>query len=394
MSHPSADAIIVRLCSWDKKRFLHVFGKKDLDTKGGQALFTLQKKHRPLSAIAITNGHNTEIMAEAKVILNQAKSIDVKELEDLASLVIRKKAIDRLVETGLEAELDVDVGKVVRDFTKLNQAELGEQFAPKKGEWKVFLKDAWTDKGRSFTTGLKDVDLVLEGGLMVGELGILMGPTNVGKTYSQVHIGVANLLKGINVLHFTPQLSRTRLLIRYIQNTLNLNRQEVLNRDSGRISRQLTSRWKGSLRVLECVGGTREFSWISKQIHRFGEGLILLDSFEDLRRGGSVEGWKQILEMAIDIRDVAAQARAGIWVTSQTNRSTLFAGKRIELGHTGESIGKVQVADVVIALQSGLGDREQFQMEWDIQKARERLIGKRGVMVRSNVQQQRFEDIC
>ena len=65
------------------------------------------------------------------------------------------------------------------------------------------------------TTGWSKIDDITKGGLGKGELGVVVAPTGAGKSMVLVHLGAEALKKGLNVLHYTLELSDTVVAGRY-----------------------------------------------------------------------------------------------------------------------------------------------------------------------------------
>ena len=65
------------------------------------------------------------------------------------------------------------------------------------------------------TTGWGEVDKISKDGLGQGELGVVVAPPGAGKSMVLTHLGAAALMKGVNVIHYTLELSDTTIASRY-----------------------------------------------------------------------------------------------------------------------------------------------------------------------------------
>ena len=65
------------------------------------------------------------------------------------------------------------------------------------------------------TTGWKDVDAIVGGGLGKSELGVVIAPTGAGKSMVLVHLGSNAVMEGKVVVHYTLELQDTVIANRY-----------------------------------------------------------------------------------------------------------------------------------------------------------------------------------
>lgn len=386
----STDTLMVRLLLADKDRYLRAFKKDDFSTPGGQLIHRIIKQGRPLASLGIY-AKTEEQKVEANLLIENGKEIVSSDLEAISADVIRATSLNRILIEALNGNNSQDLGKLSREIISLQKVDLGKSSKPVRGEWKEFLKRAYENKGNTIPTGITEIDLVLEGGLRIGELGIIMAPTYRGKTYALVQIAVGALLQGISVFWATPEISGENLLLRCAQNTLNMERADILSSDPKKIERKLSRAWKAPFRVHLCRGVERELYNIIKQIYSFGPGLILLDAFEQIRDHGIVESWKQAGNMVLDLRDTIEEVGGAIWTTVQTNRGAYRDDKEYSMASVSESIAKIQNADVIITLQQTSGDLAAGRMGWNIEKARERIGSTDSIYLRTRPEVQRLE---
>jgi len=71
-------------------------------------------------------------------------------------------------------------------------------------------------KRDSVSTGWDVIDELMDGGLGPGELGVVMAPSGIGKSWFLSKIACAALQRGVNVLHYTLELSESYVGQRYI----------------------------------------------------------------------------------------------------------------------------------------------------------------------------------
>jgi len=105
---------------------------------------------------------------------------------------------------------------VMRAITAFISVQSGQM----KSRMEYLLKDAETrvreePTAHRISTGLRTLDKVLGGGLDVGELGIVLGPTGMGKSHLLITFGSHGMQQRHRVLHVTLELSKEKVLGRY-----------------------------------------------------------------------------------------------------------------------------------------------------------------------------------
>jgi replicative DNA helicase len=83
-------------------------------------------------------------------------------------------------------------------------------------DYMVDFEERFMPKHRNpVTTGWKDIDAIVGGGLGKSELGVVIAPTGAGKSMVLVHLGTNALREGKTVVHYTLELQDTVIANRY-----------------------------------------------------------------------------------------------------------------------------------------------------------------------------------
>ena len=83
-------------------------------------------------------------------------------------------------------------------------------------DYKKDFEERYTLRARSpVTTGWEQIDGICKDGLGNGELGVVIAPTGAGKSMVLVHLGAQAIKAGLNVIHYTLELSHTTIGQRY-----------------------------------------------------------------------------------------------------------------------------------------------------------------------------------
>ncbi len=232
-----------------------------------------------------------------------------------------------------------------------------------------WLYDLWAHRVR---TGWLQVDQVLDGGLSGGietaELGVIMAPPNQGKSMGLINLGysAASIGSGLNVIHFTHELSApvvskryaARMVFRFVHSA---DDKDAYKKEFLDAARKLMP---GKVRV---IGGSRKMrlTEMSSHIDRlvaegFRPGLII-DDYADLlvpERSRSQKRF-ELSDIYTDMRAMAGYYGVPIWTATQSTRGSLNK-EVITMADIAEDIGKAAIADVIIALCQ---THEEYTME-------------------------------
>lgn len=217
-----------------------------------------------------------------------------------------------------------------------------------------WLYNYWTDK---VSTGWLHIDEILDGGLSPGELGVVMGPPNRGKSMALINIGfgAASVYGGgKNVIHFTHEMSEAQTAKRYAARLLFKfpNRNDDLQQYSNDMIEFARKLLPGKIRI---IGGAMTPADIECHVERllaedFKPDLII-DDYPDL-----VVSPRKYKERRFELsatfewfRRLGAKYEMPIWVATQGNRGSL-SKEIIGIQDIAEDIGKAAIADVIVAL--------------------------------------------
>ena len=244
----------------------------------------------------------------------------------------------------------------------------------------MWLDEGWTDR---IPTGLLHLDAHLEGGLSIGELGVILAPTNVGKSTALMNVafGAAGLVHGKNVTIITHELRPkkyakrfgARLTFRFPDKHGNLDAYKEEFIDAARML------MPGNVKI---VGGNRmTTNEISDIVHKLAdEGHhtdLLIDDYADfiLPPKNYSERRFELTAVYEWLRRFGDDEGSPIWTASQVGRSA-YSREIIRLQDVAEDIGKVNTADVVLALCQTNEELRKNRCRLYLAKARDAERGK------------------
>jgi hypothetical protein len=204
--------------------------------------------------------------------------------------------------------------------------------------------------------GLAQLDKkdVLNGGLGRGELGVITAPTGVGKSHFLVHVGVAALKVGKNVVHYTFELSENNVGLRYDSNLCEIPSNDVIDYKDDVIEKYKNMDL-GRLIIKEYPTGSATVLTIRNHIEKlllksFVPSLIIIDYADIMRSSRRFDSLRHELKLIYEeLRNLAMDLNVPIWTASQANREAANADV-VGLENMAEAYGKAMVADVVLSL--------------------------------------------
>jgi len=209
-------------------------------------------------------------------------------------------------------------------------------------------------------TGWDVVDNLMDGGLGKGELGVVVAPAGIGKSFLLVNLGVQGIKKGLNVLHYTLELNEAYVGLRYDSVLTGIANQELkYNIDA---VKEKVKDIKGNLVIKYYPTKTAAISTIFSHVERYKilgkEPDMVIVDYADLLRGsgGNKEYRLELGNIYEELRGLAGQLEVPVWTASQANRSALQENV-IQADKIAESYSKIMTADFVMSLSRKIEDK-------------------------------------
>lgn len=275
---------------------------------------------------------------------------------------VKEKTLDFCRKQALKAALEVAVDQIQAE--KYESIVEGIKKAVMVGTAPQLGHDFFNDYESRFTrlqrnaiaTGLTELDRrdILNGGLGAGEIGIILANTGVGKSHMLTYLGAAALRSGVDVLHYTFELSEAAVGLRYDSNLCDLDSNKVIdNKDS--VLEKYKDMKLGRLIIKEFPTNTCSIYTIRAHIERlevkgFRPGLIVIDYADIMRSTRQYDSLRHELKLVYEeLRGFASEKAVPIWTASQSNKEGA-ANDIVDLGNMSEAYGKAMVADVVLSI--------------------------------------------
>lgn len=208
-------------------------------------------------------------------------------------------------------------------------------------------------------TGWDIIDDLMDGGLAKGELGVVMAPAGIGKSWLLINIGANAIKAGRIVLHYTLELNEDYVGQRYDSVIMGINAQNLKNYQDEIQERMDTL--KGDLIVkyypTKSVGVIGLKAHLEKTI-MLGQkpDLVIVDYGDLLKINSKKDKHEALEELYEDLRGMAGEYEIPVWTASQAGRAALEEDI-IEADKIASSYGKVMVADFLMSLSRKVEDK-------------------------------------
>ena len=211
----------------------------------------------------------------------------------------------------------------------------------------------------TITTGWDVIDDLMDGGLAPGELGVVMAPAGIGKSWLLINIGAHAVKAGKTVIHYTLELNENYVGQRYDSVLTGIPAQNLKNYREDIEAKMLTL--KGDLIVkyypTKSVGVMGLKAHIEKTIMLGKKPDLVIVDYGDLLKVNIKKDKHEALEdLYEELRGMAGEYAIPVWTASQAGRSAL-EDDIIEADKIASSYGKVMVADFLMSLSSKVEDK-------------------------------------
>jgi len=274
---------------------------------------------------------------------------------DFCKNKVLKNAIMDSVELLGAGKYDAIKTKIDKAMTAGAERNVGHEYVES-------VEDRYNQATRHVqNTGWDVIDNLMDGGLGKGELGVVVAPAGIGKSFLLVNLGANVIKKGKNVLHYTLELNEAYVGLRYDSVITGIANQELkYNIDT---VKETVEKISGNLVIKYYPTKTAAISTIASHVERYRilgkePDMIILD-YADLLRGSGGGHKDYRLELGNiyeELRGLAGQLDVPVWTASQANRSALQEDV-IQADKIAESYSKIMTADFVMSLSRKIEDK-------------------------------------
>ena len=299
------------------------------------------------------------IIENLKEVFRHLESPDLDFIEDKALDFFKnqtlKSAIVQSVEI-MESKGDFEqIKKLVDDALNAGtERNIGHEYIE-------HIEDRYSETARSTVeTGWEVIDDLTQGGLGGGELGVIVAPAGVGKTWVLAAIGANAMKRGKHIVHYSLELNEAYVGLRYDSIFTGIANQNLkYHKDDVQTEME---KLKGDLVIKYYPTKSASVNTLSAHLKRITTlgtqvDMVVVDYADILKDvGGSREVRHALGNIYEDLRGLAGEFQIPIWTASQANRSALDEDV-IEAQKVSESYQKIMTADFVMSLSRKVEDK-------------------------------------
>lgn len=231
------------------------------------------------------------------------------------------------------------------------------------------LGDVLSDEYRlPVSTGIEGLDVCLEGGIGVGELGVIIGPSSFGKT--SLSTGMAN---------HAASIGKKVVQIYFEDKDRNIQRKHIgritgvearnLSKDGFKdivkekleSEKELVTRINNNLILKKFNTGEVTVPQIRQYLKSlintgFSPDMVIVDYFECIRPTNDVKDiWKQEANTMRQLEALASDFNIALWVPTQGTKDSISA-EIVTMDKAGGSFAKIQIAHIIISIARTMDD--------------------------------------
>ena len=201
---------------------------------------------------------------------------------------------------------------------------------------------------------------IMDGGLGGGELGVMVAPAGIGKTWFLQTVGADAIKKGMKVVHYTLELNQAYVGLRYDTIISGINTQQLKYYKEDVQSKLFDI--KGNLMIKYYPTRTASVQTISSHLKQlelieFKPDVIVVDYADILKPISNYREKRLNLgETYEHLRGMAGEFDVPVWTASQANRSSLEE-EVIGADKVSEDYSKVMTADFVMSISRKVEDK-------------------------------------
>ena len=281
----------------------------------------------------------------------QEKSLDFCKNQCIKNAIISSvdliqqgnyEEIKKLVDEALKAGTEKDIGHIYLDM----------------------FEERYSESVRTTTETPWDViNDLMQGGLGHGELGVVVAPAGIGKSWILTALGAGAVLKGKRVVHYTLELNEAYTGLRYdsvfsgiANQNLKYHKDDVEKKLEGLPGNLIIKYFPTKSASVQTLG-----AHLQKMKSLGNEPDLVIVDYADLLRdvsktGGSSDLRIQLGNIYEDLRGLSGEQETPIWTASQANRSALEEDV-IHAEKIAESYTKIMTADYVMSLSRKVEDK-------------------------------------
>ena len=210
-------------------------------------------------------------------------------------------------------------------------------------------------------TGIWEFDNWWEGGLYPGNLGIVLAPTNLGKSMALAFLATSAYRQNKRILYFTYELTTGQVVERLLTALFECSK-DALPQDIDYQFLKKREEWGLTRASLVVDEGIETVADLKNLVEESDVDLVLLDSADDMHAVGKHENtYTRQGEIYTDIHQTICMGlKLPVWTSTQATREAVEKS-RLSLKHMGDSFIKARRAHIILGMSQSQGQLEDPQ---------------------------------
>lgn len=307
--------------------------------------------------------NNSDLIIREKASALLAKIEKSENLSDLPW--VKEKAFtfcrQQLLKAALLKSSEVITTEKYETVVDLMKSAIAAGMATNSGhDYNIDIDARYSETYRNpVSTGLPQLDdrKIMNGGLGMGEVGIVVAPTGVGKSHMLVHLGAAAMMTGKNVFYYTMELNERLVGIRFDSHLINVSSTDCMDqKDVIKEYFSKNSETLGRLFIKQYPTRTITASTMRAHIEKMSytgikPDLIVVDYAGIIRSSERYDLPRLEMQCVIqELRKLAQELTIPLWTALQSNKEGAKSDI-IDVTNMAESYGQASEADFVLGLQ-------------------------------------------
>ena len=298
----------------------------------------------------------TAVLEQLKEVFRYMESSDLTFVKDEILKFCKNQEIKRAIMDSVGL---LKMGNYDEIKSKMDSAMKAGADTDIGHEYKKDVVARYNEAARhTVTTGSDVIDDLMDGGLAPGELGVVMAPAGIGKSWMLINIGANAIKQNKTVIHYTLELNENYVGQRYDSVITGIAAQNLKNYtdDIEEKLRDISGELIIKYYPTKSVGVMGIKAHVEKTIMLGNKPDLIVVDYADLLKVSSKDKHEALEELYEDLRGMAGEYGVPVWTATQANRSAL-EDDIIEADKIASSYGKVMVSDFLMSLSRKVEDK-------------------------------------
>ena len=300
----------------------------------------------------------TSVIHNLKEVYNNREATDLEFVEKTILEFCRNQSLKNAILKSVDL---LQIGEYEQIKAVIDEAMKAGTVADLGHDYIKNVKGRFEESARTTVKTPWDViNEVMDGGLGKGELGVIVAPAGIGKTWMLQCIGSGCIKNGLTAVHYTLELNQSYVGLRY-DTILTGIPTANLKYSIEEVEKQV-NKLPGNLMIKHYPTRSASVQTLAAHLNQLEiqniiPDVIIVDYADILRDTSGIKEYRLALgNIYEDLRGMAGEYDIPIWTASQANRSSLEEDV-IEADKVAEAYSKVMTADFIMSVSRKATDK-------------------------------------